>query len=959
MQDNKFLSREKTQALIDGLGIKQSEGKAFLDGLAAKGYTIQGFNDQPKVEEKSFLDKIGSETKRLSSEYQRNVGESEARQARGEQTGLETAAQTFGEAARGGVGTLLSPLTVGVGEILKATGVTQSAEERAKATQAYIAEQKAINPNYNPETDPKLNPFTAGALQSAQNSPFQERPLTEREKANFGIISNVGGAALDVAGALEGVGALKTAAGTTARTVASGAKQTASTIANAPIVSGTGEVLKSAGRTLKSVPENISTNVGEMKAAEQAIKSIPSMTGQNAVRKGVDLADATILQKAIQTPEAKNLIQTIKNYAAGDKSISPFEVVGKPVVARLKSLDMQVKKYATQLDTVAQNLKGQTVNDLSKIQSSVLDGLDKMQINISKGGLDFVGSSLEGIGSSGKIVDNVYKRIEKANDAFDLHNLKKYIDANVSYGKRVEGLDAGAERLLKTWRKAIDDTLDTQFTAYNKVNTELAKRISPLEDLKSILKNTDGLDTDLLNQKAGIIARRITSAAASNPEIKQVLRNLDQFTSTSGKTLGKIENLQDLYNVLNKYYDIAPKTGFQNLVKEGVTSAGGFTDQIVDTVKGFAGSTNAVRTKALENYLDELLNPAKAKTATKARNSKTVQTKNIIMSDTIPQTTKGASGKKMSGFAQISKDIPKELQPLANPELNWDTIPEEGVKAIIPLDKIKVSSKALEKATNNVKKGEGSRTSGPIEIALLKDGTFAIEEGHHRAVQKILQGDKNIEATVYSTKHSASPDSKYANLDTTFIKSNPLAEEARKYKSAEEFMQKVKGGGTQYGDYTPGMRANIPAGYKNITEMGIDPEEMVTVYRGIDDLAGKIKKKKINDGDFVTTDFDSALSYTGDPKNVVEMQVPAKTLYNSEPRDFLDEPFYTGAEYIYTAKNAKPLPTDKELIDLWNKANNKQGGFANLGVLPKLGIGTAVATGGLKAGVEYKKSKNK
>lgn len=184
----------------------------------------------------------------------------------------------------------------------------------------------------------------------------------------------------------------------------------------------------------------------------------------------------------------------------------------------------------------------------------------------------------------------------------------------------------------------------------------------------------------------------------------------------------------------------------------------------------------------------------------------------------------------------------------------------------------------------------------------------------------------------------------------------PLAEEAKKYKSAEEFMQKVKGGGTQYGDYTPGMRANIPAGYKNITEMGIDPDEMVTVYRGIDDLAGKIKKKKINDGDFVTTDFDSALSYTGDPKNVVEMQVPAKTLYNSEPRDFIDEPFYTGSEYIYTAKNAKPLPTDKQLIDLYNKVNGKKlPGFADLGILPKAAIGTAVATGALKA---YSSSKN-
>jgi hypothetical protein len=434
-----------------------------------------------------------------------------------------------------------------------------------------------------------------------------------------------------------------------------------------PVIAGTKEVVKSTARTLGQIPENIATNVGEMQAKEAVINSFPSTAGQNAIRKGIDIADATTLQNAIKTPEAKTLIETIKNYAAGNRSVSPFEVVGKPIVNRLKTLDTQVKKYASELDTVAQDLKNVSLADVSKIDTAVMEGLNKLQIGVKKEGLDFVGSSLEGIGSSGKIVDNVFKRLQEARDAFDLHNLKKYIDANVSYGKRVEGLDAGAERLLKTWRKAIDDTLDTQFIEYNKVNTELAKRISPLEDLKSILKNTDGLDTDLLSEKAGIIARRITSAAASNPEIKQVLRNLDQFTSTTGKTLGKIENLQDLYNILNKYYDIAPKTGFQNLVKEGVNVGGGLTEQVIDKVKGFAGSTNATRQKALENYLDELLNPAKAKIPTKVMNSTKATTKNVIMQDTIPQSTKAAS-------KVVEKSIPKELQPLAEEAKNIEPI---------------------------------------------------------------------------------------------------------------------------------------------------------------------------------------------------------------------------------------------------------------------------------------------
>lgn len=46
MQNNKFLSRDKTQALIDELKVTKAEGGDFLKSLAGKGYTIEGYNDQ-------------------------------------------------------------------------------------------------------------------------------------------------------------------------------------------------------------------------------------------------------------------------------------------------------------------------------------------------------------------------------------------------------------------------------------------------------------------------------------------------------------------------------------------------------------------------------------------------------------------------------------------------------------------------------------------------------------------------------------------------------------------------------------------------------------------------------------------------------------------------------------------------------------------------------------------------
>ena len=81
---------------------------------------------------------------------------------------------------------------------------------------------------------------------------------------------------------------------------------------------------------------------------------------------------------------------------------------------------------------------------------------------------------------------------------------------------------------------------------------------------------------------------------------------------------------------------------------------------------------------------------------------------------------------------------------------------------------------------------------------------------------------------------------------------------------------------------------------KNITTldktMGKNPEEYITIYRGVSK-----GHNKINPGDFVTTNYDVAKSYTGD-NNVVSLRVKLKDVL-----DDINEPL--GDEYIYRPSN--------------------------------------------------------
>jgi len=371
--------------------------------------------------------------------------------------------------------------------------------------------------------------------------------------------------------------------------------------------SGIVDIARPAMNAVKNLPSNLKTNAESMKLFEQSVKKLPP-AAQNAVRKGVDIEDLTktLSMNASQKPALSKLYTGVKDFAAGKTKNNPIEAVGKPVVTRLNILKNQTKGLGTQLDEVAGGLKGKVVKGRQSVVDTVDETLAKIGISKTDEGLDFVGSNLEGLGADEKIIGNIYRRLQESTDANDLHRLKKYIDNNVNFGKTSGGFTGEAESLIKGWRKTIDGRLDLEFPAYNKVNTELANRLKPINDLKKYMKSATGLDEDLMNMSAGQLMRRIASNVRSNPEIRQVLRNLDNATKVKGKTSGNIESLVDFYATLEKYFpEIVGKNTFQGQIKNALDTSGGLIDKATGILKSVAGQSESVKRKAITDFLDD------------------------------------------------------------------------------------------------------------------------------------------------------------------------------------------------------------------------------------------------------------------------------------------------------------------------------------------------------------------
>lgn len=382
-----------------------------------------------------------------------------------------------------------------------------------------------------------------------------------------------------------------------------------------PVTDVVGSVLdtaKLAGQGAMRIPERIGTNIAEKKAVQETIKALPTKTAQKAVQDGVDIRDVQILNKIPkeQKPVVAKLVKNVQDFESGASKVDPMETVGQPFVNRLKTLQSEQSKIGKQLGEVAENL-----GDISEAESffPVYDalkttrGLEGLKL-ADDGTLDFADTVLATAetASDRSAIQSIFNDAVKASTGKQKHLLRQELRESLG-GKKRGGVQITGtqESAYESIRRGLSNVLDNANSKYREVNTKYAKVSKPIDELVNILKSDKEGASDVLNLSGGILARRLTSAGIGNANVRRVLQLVDNATKVKGKTLTSVETLQDVMNVLGRYYDIAPRTGFKNLTQEALS--GGMKDFVSTAVGDVAGKTDAVRKSALNKLLGELL----------------------------------------------------------------------------------------------------------------------------------------------------------------------------------------------------------------------------------------------------------------------------------------------------------------------------------------------------------------
>lgn len=382
------------------------------------------------------------------------------------------------------------------------------------------------------------------------------------------------------------------------------------------VVDATGKVIKGAKEVVESseigrIPTRIATNVAEKQAVEATIKELPTKIAQTAARDGVDVADIKYLYNLPKEQKAqlKELAETTKQFAKDQTKTNPIEVVGKPIVGRIKQLNSEKGRIGKELGEASKALGVVTKEEVEK---PVFDALVKVidGLTVKNGVLNFKNTVLTTAETLAdrKAIQSIFTQATKWGSGEAKHKLRQELFEILGGKKKsLQNITGTQEKAFQAIRKGLADVLDAKNSTYKALNMEFAKVAQPLQDIQRFMKNVAGADEDILDMSAGLLARRLTSNAASNPQLRSILRALDEATAKAGKTELSVETLQDFYNILDKYYDIAAKTGFKGQIKSAVEGSGGIVNRVIQKIQGLAGETPAVRQKALEDLLNEIL----------------------------------------------------------------------------------------------------------------------------------------------------------------------------------------------------------------------------------------------------------------------------------------------------------------------------------------------------------------
>jgi hypothetical protein len=336
-----------------------------------------------------------------------------------------------------------------------------------------------------------------------------------------------------------------------------------------------------------------------------------------AVRDTGLLPDDIAIVKASQKGDFNAYREMIK-MAQSDDVLTvkrPVERAGETFLRRLNDIQTAKQKAGQEIGEIAQTRLNVEIPELNKPVMQLTDDLASHGIRVDKGKLAFDGSDFEDLPGIQRFMQTVYNRgTELQNNGLKAHNLKRFIDEQIAYGKQAEGLTGSAERVIRAFRRNIDSVLDATDGAYNAANQRYRTAINAQQNAQKILGRDFNITDEFSSLRAGEVTNRILGNAAARP--LQMLSDVEKATRELGykyndNVVAQIkfaDMLDDIVGPPSRSLggQVERATGRIFNIKDFANKSMPFAENIEMFLKKSLSQTPTERLNALEKYINTL-----------------------------------------------------------------------------------------------------------------------------------------------------------------------------------------------------------------------------------------------------------------------------------------------------------------------------------------------------------------
>ncbi len=293
------------------------------------------------------------------------------------------------------------------------------------------------------------------------------------------------------------------------------------------------------------------------------------MTTMIANSPSVDKSKFSKMVKVMESGKGKPLAQ---------QRYRPADVAGDSLLQDVNFLRAENKKAGSDLGNIAKNLKGEPV-DTSAPTNKFFDDLGEMGVKFDKDGvLDFTDSLIEFSAPAKTLINNTITKIQRrpTPDAEQAHKLKKFLDEDLSHGKKQEGGVSGAvEKVLGDYRKGINTAIGEDYPLYKDANRRFSETITGLNDLQDVVGRKLNQTGPHADKAFGTALRGLMNNTKGRANLMTAVDNI-QSTSKKfgGRNQGDILAQMLFADELEVVFGGAGRTGLKNQVKQaGVDAA--------------------------------------------------------------------------------------------------------------------------------------------------------------------------------------------------------------------------------------------------------------------------------------------------------------------------------------------------------------------------------------------------